>query len=52
MIFVFSVRWRLHSIGITEKNKARAISWSDDNDDDDDDDDDDDRNIYLLNEYL
>ena len=53
MICVFSVCWRLQSIGITEKNK---VIWSgpfhevarcnDDNDDDDD------RNIYLRNEYL
>ena len=28
IICVFSVCWRLQSIGITEKNKARAISWS------------------------
>ena len=52
MICVFSVCWRLQSIGITEKNKViwpgpfhEVARYNDDDDDDD-------RNIYLRNEYL
>ena len=53
MICVFSLCWRLQSIGITDKNKViwpgpfhKVARCNDDNDDDDD------QEIYLQNEYL